>query len=63
VLALAAAVVAIIYLILDWAGVSSDLFNAHTGLLICVALIGLHLAGIGVGGNWRYSRTRNRDGL
>lgn len=50
-LALASAVVAILYLILDWAGVSSDLFNAHTGLLICVALISLHLAGFG--GTWR----------
>jgi hypothetical protein len=45
--ALAAAVVALIYLILDVADVSSDLFSAHTGLLICVVLLGLHLAGFG----------------
>jgi len=59
VLALIAAAVAILYLILDAADVGSDLFNAHTGLLICVALLALHLAGIGTG--WRRGRTR--DGL
>jgi ribose/xylose/arabinose/galactoside ABC-type transport system permease subunit len=42
VLALAAAIVAVLYLILDWIGVSSDLFNAHTGLLIIAALLGFH---------------------
>ena len=55
-LALAAAFVAALYLILDWAGVGSDLFNAHTGLLICVLLLSLHFAGFAT--DWRRGRTR-----
>jgi flagellar biosynthesis component FlhA len=56
-LALAAAVVALIGLICDWADVSSDLLSFPTFMLLATLLIALHLAGIG--GTWRRGRTRD----
>lgn len=56
-LAIAAAVVAAIGLVLDWADVkSTDFLNAHAFLLLAVLLLALHLAGIGAG--WRARRDR-----